>query len=143
MVRRIFLPENAIVMKTHLITLFDASHWLKTISLFLLFAILETAAFITGITDNLPGIAMLIGGMVVLFFAILHPWKKAKNYGILAGIFAGIIVLIYVSIHLLDMSGLGMFISEGLVMSAIGLLCIPGIITGLLGALICGFKNKS
>src|SRR4030042_4401189 len=129
-------------MKEHFISLFDPSHRWRTISYFLASALLITASLIVGIEDNLFGIAMIFGGIFFLFFSLLHPWRKRKNYAILAGIFAGLIVLTVVLIIILAHTGNSQYIKEGWVIVIICFICIPGIIVGIIGTILHRKKNK-
>jgi uncharacterized protein YqgC (DUF456 family) len=79
-------------MKKHFISLFDSSHLKRTITLFTIAVLLIITALIAGVNENLPAIAMLLTGMIILFLAVLHPWERAGNYWIVAGVgypFAG------------------------------------------------------
>jgi hypothetical protein len=79
---------------------------------------------------------MIFGGIFFLFFSLLHPWRKRKNYAILAGIFAGIIVLTVVVITILAQTGNSQYIKEGWVIVIICFICIPGIIVGIIGTIL-------
>lgn len=126
----------------HLISLIDFTHRWLTISFFLASTLLITASQIVGTTDNLIGIAMLLFGMIFLFFTILHPWRKSKNYAILAGVCTGLILLTFLIIHILASLNYTKYISEAVVMIFIGLICIPGIIAGIIGTMFWGSRNK-
>jgi hypothetical protein len=123
-------------MKKHFLSLFDPSHRWFTISFFLSSVLLIIGSQVVGISDNLPGIAMLLGGMIFFFFTFLHPWRKSMNYGILTGVCFGLILVTFLGIYLLSALHKDEYISEGVVMSFIGLICIPGIVTGIIGAII-------
>lgn len=129
-------------MKKHFISLFDPSHVKRTIFLFTLAVLLIIAANLSGINDNLPAIAMLLAGMIILFFAVLHPWEKAGNYGILAGVCIGILLLEWLGIHILAARHLNEYISEGIAMGIAFLICVPGILAGIAGAIICAVRKK-
>jgi hypothetical protein len=129
-------------MKKHFLLLFDPTHRWMTLSFFLAAVLLIIASQVVGIADNLPGIAMLMGGMVLLFFALLHPWRKSQNYGILAGVCVGFIVLTFLVIYILAALHKDEYISEGVVMGFIGLICIPGILAGMIGASIWAVRQK-
>jgi len=126
---------NHSTVKKHVLSLFNHAHRWWTISFFLASAILIIASQIVGITDNLPGIAMLLGGMICLFFALLHPWRKSKNYAILAGVSFGLILLTFLAIFVLSSMHKTEYISEAIVMGFIGLICIPGIVVGIIGTI--------
>jgi hypothetical protein len=123
-------------MKNHFLTLFDPAHRWHTFSFFAAAVMLIVAALVAGINDNFAGIAMLLGGMVFLFFSFLHPWRNSFSYGILAIICIGLICLTFLLIYILSLMGMSEYISEGVVMGFIGLLCIPGILTGIIGSVI-------
>ena len=129
-------------MKKHFLSLFDPSHRWWTISFFLASVLLIIISQIMGTTDNLPGIAMLLFGMVCLFFALLHPWRKSKNYAILAGVLFGLILLTFLAIFILSSVHKTEHISEAIVMGFIGLFCIPGIVAGITGILFWSNREK-
>jgi hypothetical protein len=78
-------------MKEHFISLFDTSHRKRTIYLFIIATLFIIISLLVGISDNLPMIAMLLTGIIFLYFSVLHPWGKAGNYGILIGVSVGIL----------------------------------------------------
>jgi tellurite resistance protein TehA-like permease len=45
--------------------------------------ILTTVALLIGISDHLPGIILLLLGILMLVLAIVHHWRKAKSYQVL------------------------------------------------------------
>jgi hypothetical protein len=129
-------------MKTHLVSLFNPIYRMWTISLFAAALLLITGSQIVGTTDNLPGIAMLFSGVIFLFFSLLHPWRKARSYGILAGICVGIIILEYLGILLLSVLHKEQYISEGIAMITAFLFCLPGIIVSIIGSIICSLRQE-
>jgi len=129
-------------MKSHFLSLFDRAHRIWTISLFAAALILITGSQIVGTTDNIPGLLMLFIGIILLFFSILHPWRKARNYGILAGICGGILILGWLGIYLLAAMHLEKYISEGFAMITGLLICLPGIIVGIIGSIISGYRQE-
>ena len=129
-------------MKKHFISLFDSEHLKWTISLFVSAAFFIIISSVVGISDNLPMIAMLLSGIIILFFAVLHPWGRAGNYGILAGVCIGILLLEWLGIHILAAMHLNEYLSEGIAMGVAFLICVPGIFVGIIGAIICAVKKK-
>jgi hypothetical protein len=129
-------------MKNHFLSLFDSVHRRWTISLFATAVLLIIVSQLVGITDNLTGIALLLGGAIFLFFTFLHPWRKVKNYAILTGVCVGIIVLEWLGIHLLDRLKMTEYISEGIAMIVVFMICLPGILTGIIGTIVCAFIKK-
>jgi hypothetical protein len=129
-------------MKKHFISLFDSAHLKWTISLFVIAALFIIISSLVGISDNLPMIAMLLTGIILLFFAVLHPWKKAYNYGILAVGCIGILILEWLGISILAKMHLDKYLSEGIAMGVAFLICVPGILVGIIGAIICAVRKK-
>jgi hypothetical protein len=129
-------------MKKHFISLFDSAHLKWTISLFTIAVLLIIISSLVGISDNLPMIAMLLTGIIILFFSVLHPWGKAGNYGILAMVCIGILLLEWLGIHILASMHLDKYLREGIAMGVAFLICVPGILVGIIGAIICGVRKK-
>jgi hypothetical protein len=129
-------------MKKHFISLFDNTHIKRTIYLFVIAALLIVASLLIGINDNPPVIAMLFIGIIFLFFSVLHPWGKAINYGILTLVCFCILFLEWIGIHILVKIHKTEFISEGIAMSLALFICLPGILAGIIGSLICTFRKK-
>lgn len=135
--------ENHSNMKKHFITLFDPAHLWWTISLFSLAVLLIIIANIIGIADNLPGIILLYGGIIALFFAFLHPWKKAINYAILAGVCIGIFLLGLLGVTIIDKIDKDHSLNfDGIVEGFALLIFIPGILVSIIGAIICAVRKK-
>jgi len=133
-------------MKTHFISLFDSAHRWWTISFFLASIVLIIASMLMGINDNLPGFGMLFVGMIFLFFAIVHPWRDVVNYVILIGVCLGIILLIIVGIGFLKDIGKNIdkteHIGEAIIMGLFFFICLPGIVVGIIGAIISPFRKN-
>jgi hypothetical protein len=129
-------------MKNHLISLFTADHFRKTIILFVIAALFIIISSLVGISDNLPMIAMLLTGIILLFFAVLHPWDKASNYWFLVLVCVVILVLEGLAIFILAKMHLDKYISEGIAMGAAFLICLPGIIVGIIGGIICSVRKR-
>jgi hypothetical protein len=129
-------------MKKHFLSLFDRVHLKWTISLFAIGVLLIIIASLVGVSDNIPMIAMFLTGIIFLFFAVLHPWENAINYGILALVCIGILILEWLGIHILASMHLNQFLSEGIAMGVAFLVCVPGILVGIIGAIICAARKK-
>ena len=129
-------------MKNHLILLFAAERFRKTIILFVVAALFIIISSLVGISDNLPMIAMLLAGIILLFFAVLHPWKKASNYWFLILVSFVILVLEGLAIFILAKMHLDRYISEGIVMGVTFIICLPGILVGIIGGIICAVRKK-
>lgn len=140
-------------MKNHFLSLFQTTNRKWTLSLLCIGTILIIAGNLVGISDNPPGIVMVFLGMILLFFALIHSWRKPSYYLILAGISAGIIFLIFLGIYIYASlflkpgsanvpTAAGNFF-EAFFMLTIIFICMPGIIAGLLGAIIRGVQKKT
>ncbi len=122
-------------LKEHFISLFDTSNRSKTLWYFLFGVVLIVASQLIGTNHNLIGIAARITGVCSLFFTLLHPWKKGRNYAVMAWIFAGAIALMFITIYILSVTGHEKYIDKGWIMFIIFLICLPGIVVGILGAI--------
>ncbi len=130
-------------MKKHFISLCDSAHLWWTISLFVLAVVLIIIASVIGIADNLPGIILMYGGIIALFFAFLHPLKKAMNYIILIVVCIGIFLLGLLMVTIIDKMDKSQNINvDGIVEGIALLVCIPGIFVGIIGAIICAIRKK-
>jgi hypothetical protein len=129
-------------MKKHFISLFDTTHRKRTIYLFIIATLFIIISLLIGISDDLPMIAMLLTGIIFLFFAVLHPWGKAVNYGILIGVCVGILLLEFLGITILSKMHKTEYINEGIAMSLSFFICVPGILVGIIGAIICALRKK-
>jgi hypothetical protein len=109
-------------MNKKFISRFDAENITKTITYFVIAGFLIAISLVVGISDNILMIAMLLGGIILFFFAALHLWEKPAYYTILAVVCLVILILDFI----------WPFISEGVAMS-VGLVCFAGIIAGITG----------
>jgi hypothetical protein len=129
-------------MKNHFITLFAADYFKKTLILFAIAVLLIIISSLVGISDNLPMILMLLTGIILLFFSVLHPWNKASNYGYLALACVVILILEMLGIMILAKMHLDKYLSEGVAMGVAFLICVPGILVGIIGSIICAVRKK-
>jgi hypothetical protein len=127
-------------MRKYFTTLFDAAHRKLTMRFAIISVFLNVGSVFTGTVDNLPGITMLIGGMCCLIFTFVHPWKRGKNYAIMAGLSIVLIMVTFGMLRFLKSNGYEQFLPETLILSIAGLICIPGIIVGAIGSIIYGEK---
>lgn len=109
-------------MKNHFISLFYAENLRKTIILLVIAALLISVSLLVGISDNIPMIGMLLAGIIVLYFAILHTWEKAAYFAILLAICVAILILDFIK----------PFVSEGIAMT-LGFISFTGVIAGIIG----------
>jgi hypothetical protein len=116
-------PFNPLIlMKNHFVSLFNPENRKKTIIFSIIAALLISVSLITGISDNLPMIAMCFAGLVFLYFALLHPWGKVSYFAILTATCIVIIVLDFI----------WPFINEDVAMT-VGFVCLAGVISGIIG----------
>jgi hypothetical protein len=129
-------------MKKHFLTMFDAAHRVVTTVLFLVSIAMIVAAVLIGTRDNPPGILVFFGGILFLFMAFLHPWRKWENYALLIGLCSFIILLTWMAIRFFVFLGKPSFVNEGVVMILILFFCVPGILVGIIGTLYWAFRKK-
>jgi hypothetical protein len=128
-------------MKKHFISLFDAGHIRETIRYFVIAALLIITSLLAGIDKDWSLITMFFG-IILLYFAMLHPWEKVINYGILAVVCLGILLLEWLGITILDNMGKGEYINDNVAEGIVFFVCIPGILVSAIGAIICAAKKK-
>lgn len=100
--------------------------------------------------ENLPGKLYLSGNCCKLMDRIAQfivkmkrqLWKKTSTYLILIAVCVGIILIEIVAITLLDRMNKGELINDNIAEGILFFLCIPGILTGLIGAVICAVRKK-
>jgi len=73
---------------------------------------------------------------------VLHPWKRAFNYGILAGVCIGILLLEWLGITILAKMHKNEYLSEDIAMGVAFLVCVAGILVSIIGAIICAVRKK-
>jgi hypothetical protein len=71
-----------------------------------------------------------------------HPWKKASTYLILIGVCVGILLLVLLGITILDKMNKGEYINDNIAQGIVFFICIPGILVGIIGAIICAVRKK-
>lgn len=126
-------------MRKYFHTLFDAEHRRKTMFFAIISTLLNSGSVFL-IANYTLGILMLIGGMCCLILTFVHPWKRGKNYAIMAGLSIILLMVTFGILRFLKSAGYEQSISEGLVISVTGLIGIPGIIVGAIGSIIYGEK---
>jgi hypothetical protein len=60
----------------------------------------------------------------------------------LIGVCIGIILLEFLIITILDKMGKGEYVSDNITEGLLIFICIPGIIVGIIGAIICAVRKK-
>ena len=71
-----------------------------------------------------------------------QPWKKTSTYLILIGVCIGIHLLVLLGITVLDKMDKAEYINDNIAGCIIFFICIPGIIAGIIGAIICTIRKK-
>lgn len=69
-------------------------------------------------------------------------WKKTSTYLILIGVCIGILFLVLLGITVLDKMGKGESINDNIAESIVFFICVPGILIGIIGAIICAIRKK-
>jgi hypothetical protein len=97
---------------------------------------------IVGVNDNLPGIALLFGGLICLVLAVVYRWRRPKSFLLLFALSAlGFVVFAILhnvfyaigeSVDIAWVQALMEALSVGAFLIAI-LLCPAGILVGLVG----------
>jgi len=110
-----------------------------------------TAAFIAGISDNPPGIALLYGGLVCLTLAVVFNWRRPKSFLLLFALSAiGFVVfailhnLLYAIGHATDLAWLrGLMEALHVAAFLIAILVCPvGLVVGLVGWIAVLIRNR-
>ena len=71
-----------------------------------------------------------------------HFLGKTRTYLILIGVCIGILLLEILVITILDKMNKGEYVNDTIAEGVIFFICFPGIIVGLIGAIICSFRKK-
>ena len=71
-----------------------------------------------------------------------HYLRKTNIYLILIGVYIGIILLVLLGITVLDKMDKAENINDNIAEGIIFFICIPGIIVGIIGAIICAVRKK-
>lgn len=71
-----------------------------------------------------------------------QPWKKASNYVILIGVCIGVLLLEWLVITILDKMNKGEYINDSVAEGVVFFICIPGILIGIIGAIIYAVRKK-
>lgn len=69
-------------------------------------------------------------------------WKKSSTYLILIGVCVGILMLELMIITILDKMNKGELINDNIAEGVLFFICLPGIIIGTAGAIICFVRKK-
>lgn len=127
-------------MRKHFKTLLDAEHRKLTMRLSLISLLFDVGSIFVVLKYFTPGIVLLISGLSFFLYALVHPWRRGRNYAIMAGISIVLIMIIFGLIRFLAATGYEQYVDKGMLLWLTGLICIPGIIVGVTGSIIYGEK---
>ena len=71
-----------------------------------------------------------------------HLWGKTRTYLILIAACIGILLVELLVITILDKMNMGKYVNDTIAESVAFFICLPGIIVGITGAIICSFRKK-
>jgi len=71
-----------------------------------------------------------------------HIWLKTSTYLILIGVCVGILFLEFIGITILSRMNKGESINDNIAEGIAFLICFPGILVGITGAIICSVRKK-
>jgi len=71
-----------------------------------------------------------------------HLWKKTSTYLILIGVCVGILLLEWLGITIISRVRGGEYINDNIAEGVVFFICIPGILIGIIGAIICAVRKK-
>jgi hypothetical protein len=71
-----------------------------------------------------------------------HFLKKTSTYLILIGVCVGILLLDLLVVSVLDKMGKSESINDNIAEGVLFFICFPGILIGIIGAIICGIRRK-
>jgi hypothetical protein len=107
-------------------------------------ALLLATGLLIGITDNPPGVALVVAGVCLFILAAVHRWHTARKYLLLAGAavvgFVLLAVVHNIAHHLVDITDGMIVLSQALEVVSVAaflgaiLVCPPAVLVGLLGA---------
>lgn len=120
-------------MKNKFLSQFDADNLGKTVTYYVIAISLIAISLLVGLTDNFLTITMLICGIVLFIYTLLHPWENPKYYAIMGGI--SLIFLIFEFIigpDILVKMHLKGDLDEIIAMT-VGFIFFAGIIAGIIG----------
>jgi len=94
---------------------------------------------------------MFICGIVFLYLILIHPWRRSKNYLYLSSVSLGIFLLFLIIAFIVSNINFSSelprprkieVITGGLYTVIALCICVPGIIIGFLGPIICGYSES-
>ena len=129
----------------------DKSQRKISLALLILGVVLQILAFVVGIADNPPGLALCFAGIIGLMLIFFHHWREVKKFGFLL-VVSVIGFPVSVVLHNL-FYGLGKMNAENLILSQMFdfldvlffliaiLICPAGILIGIVGGFVLHIWN--
>lgn len=123
-----------------------------TFVLLAIFCVSAEAAAVIGIGDNPPGISLAFGAFAALVLAVVHPWRSAKQYGLL--LCAAILGLVVFGILHNVFEGVGGELESAhviqIVLQSLGvgffllavLICPPALVVGVVDSIVMLIRNR-
>ena len=69
-------------------------------------------------------------------------WNKTSTYLFLIGACVAILLIEWLVISILDAMHMGEYVNDDIAEGVIFFVCIPGILVGIIGAIICSVRKK-
>ncbi len=74
-----------------IVALWGSKRWRTTIIYIIIGAVALIAAFLVGVADNLPGLALVYVAVTAFMLALVHTWRSVKRFldpprGVAAGL---------------------------------------------------------
>jgi predicted Na+-dependent transporter len=69
-------------------------------------------------------------------------WKRTRTYLFVVAVCILILLLEWLVISILDAMNMGEYVNDDIAEGLIFFVCIPGILTGIIGAIICRVRKK-
>ena len=71
-----------------------------------------------------------------------HIWRETSTYLFLIAVCVVILLIEWLAISILDAMHMGEYVNDAIAEGIIFFICIPGILAGITGAIICKFRKK-
>jgi hypothetical protein len=123
----------------------------STLGLLLATALLTAVAFIVGISDNPPGIALLYAAGLTLVLAAAHRWRKPRAFGLLLlasviGFFLTAVIHNFAEVGAERIAHIPILSWPLAVIGVVGffmaiIICPMGVVVGAVGAVVTALRN--
>lgn len=131
---------------------FESPHRSLTVILVVLAAASAAGAFLLGVDDNPPGIALAVIAGTSLVTAFVHHWRSPKRFLALCAISLGFVAISVGILIAIDISVTGGHLPEAVVppVESVGnalalmvaFLAVPSVFVGLAGALVAWLAGR-